>query len=183
MSTSEKGGSVKPSKSKGLSSQKGKGKEKVSTNLDYDATRFKAESIITLCQEFMSNIKHKPVTEKGKEKMISWVRGKKLKMTSYSFDEIFGIPCVENPEFEFSDVGIPDLDAISRELLSTDDIWDGEVHCNNTRLKDRGSMPFTELFKRHDVYILIDIIRTELEKPIDRVEFDTRSLVSILPYS
>ena len=35
---------------------------------------FKAESILILCQEFMANIKHRPVTDKGKERMISWVR-------------------------------------------------------------------------------------------------------------
>ncbi|GFZ10861.1 hypothetical protein Acr_22g0002590 [Actinidia rufa] len=36
----------------------------------------------------------------------------------------------------------------------------------------RGSVPFTgfltELFKRHNIHIPIDLIRTELEKPIDR---------------
>ena len=37
-------------------------------------TMFKAESILTLCQEFMANIKHRPVTEKGKERLVSWVR-------------------------------------------------------------------------------------------------------------
>ena len=29
---------------------------------------FKADSILTLCQEFMSNIKHKPIIKKGREK-------------------------------------------------------------------------------------------------------------------
>ena len=38
--------------------------------------KFKAESILTLCQEFMANIKHKSMTDKGKERLISWVRGK-----------------------------------------------------------------------------------------------------------
>ena len=37
---------------------------------------FKVESILTLCQEFMSNVKHKPVTKKGTKRMISWVMGK-----------------------------------------------------------------------------------------------------------
>ncbi|GFS41492.1 DnaJ / Sec63 Brl domains-containing protein [Actinidia rufa] len=41
--------------------------------------KFKAESVLTLCQEFMANIKHEPETEQGKEKLCSWVRGKKLK--------------------------------------------------------------------------------------------------------
>ena len=31
-------------------------------------TKFKAKSILTLCQEFMVNIKDNPETEKGKEK-------------------------------------------------------------------------------------------------------------------
>ena len=30
-------------------------------------TMFKAESILTLCQEFMANIKHRPGTEKRRE--------------------------------------------------------------------------------------------------------------------
>ena len=55
-------------------------------------TMFKAESILTLCQEFMANIKHRPVTEKGKERLVSWVRGKKLKVTPDTFAEIFEIP-------------------------------------------------------------------------------------------
>ncbi|GFZ15886.1 hypothetical protein Acr_25g0002950 [Actinidia rufa] len=37
---------------------------------------FKTESILTLCQEFMANIKHKLVTEKGKERLINWVQGR-----------------------------------------------------------------------------------------------------------
>ena len=78
---------------------------------------FKAESILTLCQEFMSNIRHKPVIEKGKEKMVSWVRGTKLIVTPNTFADIFGIPRVENPDFAFPDVGQPDLATISRELL------------------------------------------------------------------
>ncbi|GFY90908.1 hypothetical protein Acr_07g0011040 [Actinidia rufa] len=31
--------------------------------------KFKAESVLTLCQEFMANIKHEPETEQGKEKL------------------------------------------------------------------------------------------------------------------
>ncbi|GFS44416.1 hypothetical protein Acr_00g0090230 [Actinidia rufa] len=88
----------------------------------------------------MANIKHKPVTEKGKERMISWVRGKKLKITPDTFAKVFGLPCLEKPEFEFLDVGMLDLDAISQELLMGDDIWDGEVQCNKMRLKDRANL-------------------------------------------
>ena len=55
-------------------------------------TRFKAESILTLCQEFMANIKYNLVTEKVKERLLSWVRGKKLRVTPDTFAEIFEIP-------------------------------------------------------------------------------------------
>ncbi|GFS34123.1 hypothetical protein Acr_00g0032380 [Actinidia rufa] len=41
--------------------------------------KFKAESVLTLCQEFMANIKHESETEQGKEKLCSWVQGKKIK--------------------------------------------------------------------------------------------------------
>ncbi|GFS42928.1 hypothetical protein Acr_00g0082640 [Actinidia rufa] len=58
---------------------------------------FKAESILTLCQEFMENIKHKSVIDK-----------------------------VKNPEFEFLDVGMPDLSIVSHELLLEGDSWDEE---------------------------------------------------------
>ncbi|GFY96384.1 hypothetical protein Acr_11g0006900 [Actinidia rufa] len=93
----------------------------------------------------MANIKHKPVTEKGKERLISWVRGKKLKITLDTFAEVFGLPRIEIPKFEFSDVGMLDLDAIFRELLRDDGIWDDEVQCNKTCLKDR-------YHKAYDVY-------------------------------
>ena len=43
-------------------------------------TKFKAESALTICQEFMANIKYNPETEKGKEKLCSWVWEKKLKV-------------------------------------------------------------------------------------------------------
>ncbi|GFY90879.1 hypothetical protein Acr_07g0010750 [Actinidia rufa] len=66
--------------------------------------KFKAESVLTLCQEFMANIKHEPETEQGKEKLCSWVRGKKIKVTPDTFADIFEIPREENPEFAFSNV-------------------------------------------------------------------------------
>ncbi|GFS36593.1 hypothetical protein Acr_00g0046860 [Actinidia rufa] len=112
--------------------------------------KFKAETVLTLCQEFMANIKHEPETEQGKEKLCSWVRGKKLKVTPDTFAEIFEIPREENPEFVFLNVGMPDL-AVSDK---------------------RGSVPFTgfliELFKRSGVHISLDFIRIEPEGPIDR---------------
>ena len=82
---------------------------------------FKAELNLTPCQEFMSNIKHKPVIEKGKEKIISWVRGKKLIMTLDTFAKIFDIPRVENSNFIFPNVRLPDLPTISREMLLAGD--------------------------------------------------------------
>ncbi|GFY91218.1 hypothetical protein Acr_07g0014140 [Actinidia rufa] len=155
MSNTKTSGLGRQSKSKGSSSQKSKGKEKKSTNLDYDHTRFtekveeklynRAESILTLCQEFMANIKHRPVTDK-----------------------------VENPEFEFSDVGMPDLSTISHELLLEGDEWDGEVQCSKMRLKDRSSR------RRGDFEAIaseeLSIGMDELKEAITsyRTEFDTR---------
>ncbi|GFY95652.1 hypothetical protein Acr_10g0010370 [Actinidia rufa] len=110
----------------------------------------------------MTNIKHRPVTEKGKEKLISWVRGKKLKVSPDIFVEIFEIPRVKNPEFEFSDVGMPDLLTVSHELLMEGDECDGEVQCSKTRLKDR-----TEPEKPIDRYLLT---RSEGQQKKRRVE-------------
>ncbi|GFY85310.1 hypothetical protein Acr_04g0000480 [Actinidia rufa] len=98
-----------------------------------ELTRFKAESILTLCQEFMVNIKYNLETEKGKEKLYSWVRGKKLKVTPDTFVEIYAIP----REFDFSDLGMPNVAAVSHELLLEGDEWDGEMQCNKIRLKDK----------------------------------------------
>ena len=53
----------------------------------------------------MENIKHNSETEKGKEKLCSWVRGKKLKVTPDTFVEIFEIPREDNSEFEFLNMG------------------------------------------------------------------------------
>ena len=117
---------------------------------------FKAESILTLCQEFMANIKHRPVTEKGKERLVNWVRGKKLKVTSNTFAEIFEIPREENPEFEFLDIRMPNLATISHELLLEGDEWDGEVQCSKTRLKDRYLILF--LFSCHSLLPLKCIV-------------------------
>ena len=178
----------------------------------------------------MSNIKQKPVVEKGKEKIISWVKSKKLIVTLDTFAKIFNIPQIENPDFDFPDVEMPDLPTISQEMLLEDDTWDGEVQCNKTRLKDRClilflfschsllplkrtiamsvtrasllwaigigklmdlphimfmglcssydsfdirvSIPFTKfltaLFKKHEISIHVDLIKTKPEKPIDK---------------
>ncbi|GFS35672.1 nucleosome assembly protein 1;2 [Actinidia rufa] len=100
-------------------------------------TKYKSESVLTLCQEFMANIKHEPETEQGKEKLCSWVRGKKLKVTPDTFAKIFEIPQEENLEFAFPNVRMLDLAVVSQELLLEGDEWDGEVQCNKTRLKDK----------------------------------------------
>ena len=34
-------------------------------------TTFKVQSILIICKEFMENIKYRPVTEKGKERLIN----------------------------------------------------------------------------------------------------------------
>ncbi|GFZ05437.1 hypothetical protein Acr_17g0010090 [Actinidia rufa] len=80
-----------------------------------------------LCQEFMANIKYNPETEKGKEKLYNWVRGKKLKETSDTFAKIYAILRKENLEFDFPDLGMPDVAAVSHELLLEGDEWDGET--------------------------------------------------------
>ncbi|GFY87464.1 hypothetical protein Acr_05g0011030 [Actinidia rufa] len=72
-----------------------------------DLTRFKAESILTLCQEFVANIKYNPETKKGKEKLYSYVKG------------------------------MLDMAVVSHELLLEGDEWDGETQCNKIRLKDK----------------------------------------------
>ena len=78
---------------------------------------FKAKSILTLCQELMENIRYNPATKKDKERLTSWVRGKKLKVTPNTFAEVFRIPREENPEFKLLDIGMPNLATISHELL------------------------------------------------------------------
>ncbi|GFZ14647.1 hypothetical protein Acr_24g0008370 [Actinidia rufa] len=113
-------------------------------------TKFKVESVLTLCQEFMANIKDNQKTKKGKEKLCSWVRGKKLKVTPNTFADIFEIPREENPDFEFPDVEMPNLAMVSQELLLEGDVWDGE------------------LFKRNGVHIPLDFTRVEPEGDIDR---------------
>ncbi|GFS46173.1 hypothetical protein Acr_00g0100590 [Actinidia rufa] len=96
-------------------------------------TKFKVESVLTLCQEFMANIKDDPETKKGKEKLCSWVQEKKFKVTPNTFPEIFEIPREENSDFEFPDVGMPKLAVVLQELLLKGDEWDGKVQCNKTR--------------------------------------------------
>ncbi|GFY96757.1 hypothetical protein Acr_11g0010630 [Actinidia rufa] len=155
--------------------------------------KFKAESVLTLCQEFMANIKHEPETEQGKEKLCNWVRGKKIKVTPDTFADIFEIPREKNPEFAFPNVGMPDLAVVSQELLLEGGrmgwarlLWaigTGKTIdlpcimflslCATYKASDkRGSVPFTvfltELFKRSRVHIPLDFIRIEPEGPIDR---------------
>ncbi|GFZ00922.1 hypothetical protein Acr_14g0005570 [Actinidia rufa] len=98
-------------------------------------TMFKAESILTLCQEFMANIMYNPVTEKGKERLTSWIRGKNLKVTPDTFVEIFQIPREENPEFELPIIGMPNLATIFHELLLEGEEWDIEGQMKKRRLE------------------------------------------------
>ncbi|GFZ12042.1 hypothetical protein Acr_23g0004270 [Actinidia rufa] len=109
-------------------------------------------------------------------------KGKKLKVTLNTFAEIFKIPLGENPEFEFPDVGMPDLAVISHELLLEGEEWDREAQCSKTRLKDKAKLLWaigmgkaidlprflTELFKRSGVRIPLGITRVEPEGAIDR---------------
>ncbi|GFS41392.1 hypothetical protein Acr_00g0074030 [Actinidia rufa] len=154
-------------------------------------TMFKEESILTLCQEFMVNIKYKPVIEKGKERFTSWVLGEKV-VTPDTFTEVFGIPREKKPKFKLLDIGMPDLVTISHELLLEGEEWNGEFamgdwHGKNIDLSrmmfmslcaahtasyTRGFVPFTgfltELFKRNGVHIPVDLIRIEPKRPINR---------------
>ncbi|GFZ02222.1 hypothetical protein Acr_15g0008300 [Actinidia rufa] len=84
----------------------------------------------------MVNIKHEPVTEQGKDKLCSWMQGKKLKVTPDTFAEIFEIPREENPEFAFPNVGMPDLAVVSQELLLEGDEWDGEGQRKKRKLEE-----------------------------------------------
>ena len=113
---------------------------------------FKAESILTLCQEFMANIKYKSATKRGKERLVRWVWGKKLKVTLDTFDEVFGISWEENLEFELSDIGMPNLATISHKLLLEEEECDGKVQCNKIRLKDRYLILF--IFSYHSLLTL-----------------------------
>ncbi|GFS32080.1 hypothetical protein Acr_00g0020700 [Actinidia rufa] len=141
----------------------------------------------------MANIKHEPETEQGKEKLCSWVRGKKIKVTPDTFADIFEIPREENPEFAFPNVGMPDLAVIFTRIAVGGGrmgqarlLWaigTGKTIdlprtmflslCSTYKASDkRGSVPFTgfltELFKRSGVHIPLDFIRIEPEGPIDR---------------
>ena len=95
----------------------------------------------------MSNIKHKSVIKKEKEKLISWVRQTKLIVTPNTFTKIFDIPQIENPDFDFPNLVMPDSPTISREMLLANDTWNGEVECNKMCLKDRYLILF--LFSCH----------------------------------
>ncbi|GFS39338.1 hypothetical protein Acr_00g0062350 [Actinidia rufa] len=113
----------------------------------------------------MANIKHRPVTKKGKERLVSWVRGKKLKVTPDTFAETFEIPREENPDFELPDVGMLDLVTTSYELLLEGDEWDVEMQCNKMRLKDKYLILF--LFSCHSLMplkrtVAMSVVRTSL---------------------
>ncbi|GFY87384.1 hypothetical protein Acr_05g0010230 [Actinidia rufa] len=156
--------------------------------------KFKAESVLTLCQEFMANIKHEPETEQGKEKLCSWVRGKKIKVTPDTFAEIFEIPREEKPRIRISECWDAGLSSSFTRIAFREGrmgrarllLWAIGTRktidllrtmflslCATYKASDkRGSVPFTgfltELFKRSGVHIPLDFIRIEPEGPIDR---------------
>ncbi|PSS34877.1 Pre-mRNA-splicing factor like [Actinidia chinensis var. chinensis] len=145
----------------------------------------------------MANIKNNPEIEKEKEKLCSWVREKKLKVTPDTFAKIFEILREENLEFEFSDLGMLDLVVVSQELLLEGDKWDVSINTTKARLlwaigtgksidlprlmflslcathkalDKRGFVPLigTELFKKSGIHIPLDFTRIEAEGAIDR---------------
>ncbi|GFZ14741.1 hypothetical protein Acr_24g0009310 [Actinidia rufa] len=139
--------------------------------------KFKAESVLTLCQEFMANIKHEPETEQGKDKLCSWMRGKKLKVTHDTFAEIFEIPREENPKFVFPNVEMPDLAVVSQELLLEGDEWDGEVQCNKTSLKDKYLILF--LFLCHSLLPLKCTVSMNVARARLLWEIGTRKTIDL----
>ena len=72
-----------------------------------------------------------------------------MRVTLDTFVETFGIPHVENLEFELPDVRMPDFLTVFHELLLGDDTWDGEVQYNKTCFKDWYLMLF--LFLCHSL--------------------------------
>ena len=131
-----------PNPSKTQSTHTDKGKRKATSNLEYDDTRFTDK----IEEKFYNRVwvKNRVVIER-KFDLNSF--NKKLIVTPDTFAKIFDIPRVENPDFAFSNVRMPDLPTISREMLLAGDTWNGEVQCNNTRLKDRYLILF--LFSCH----------------------------------
>ncbi|GFY80954.1 hypothetical protein Acr_01g0007630 [Actinidia rufa] len=132
--------------------------------------KFKAESVLTLCQEFMANIKHEPETEQGKGNCVVGCEGK-IKVTPDTFADIFEIPREENPEFAFPNVGMPDLAVISQELLLEG--TNGTVRCSVTRHASRiisMNVARARLLWAIGTGKTIDLPRTmiEPEGPIDR---------------
>ena len=109
---------------------------------------FKGECIVTLCAEFMANISS-PIAEKGNERIVSWVRGKEIILTPDTFAHYYGLGRVENPDFEYPDVGAPPLSIICNELLKRGETWDGEVQCSKQKLTARYLILF--LFSCHSL--------------------------------
>ncbi|GFY88783.1 hypothetical protein Acr_06g0007230 [Actinidia rufa] len=166
-------------------------KSKGKAGVDYDASRFTGKNaenlfnkvwirngavlerklnLVALENTVMANIKHEPETEQGKEKLCSWVRGKKLKVTPDTFAEIFEIPREENPEFAFPNVGMPDLAVVSQELLLKGYEWDVSMNVARARLLWVIGIGKTIDLPRiiSGVHIPLDFIKIEPEGPIDR---------------
>ncbi|GFS35097.1 hypothetical protein Acr_00g0037810 [Actinidia rufa] len=76
---------------------------------------FNGECVVTLYAEFMENISS-PIDEKGNTKIVSWVQGKEIILTPDSFAHYFRLRQVENPNFEYPDVGVPPLSNIEEHV-------------------------------------------------------------------
>ncbi|GFS32862.1 hypothetical protein Acr_00g0025140 [Actinidia rufa] len=131
---------------------------------------FKAESIFTLCQEFMANIKHKPVTKRDSGFGCYFPR------VTHGDDIWDGE--VQCNKMRLKDranllwaIGMGKTIDLPRMMFM--------ALCAAYELSDpRDSVPFTrlltELFKKHGISIPVDLARIELERPIDRYSL-TRS--------
>ncbi|GFZ18293.1 hypothetical protein Acr_27g0000320 [Actinidia rufa] len=112
---------------------KSKGKE----NVNYDASQFTSKVEETLYNKVW--VRNEAVIERKLNLVALENTGirEKVEGDPDTFAEIFKIPREDNPEFEFPDVGMPDLAVVSHELLLEGDEWDSEVQCNKTCLKDK----------------------------------------------
>ena len=111
-------------------------------------TKFKGECILTLCAEFMSNISA-PVTERGSEHIRSWVRGKEVILTPDTFVRYFGLRRVEDPKFDYPDLGAPSTQTLCEVLLNPGETWSGEGQCDKLKLHPKYLFLF--LFSCHSI--------------------------------
>ncbi|GFY90901.1 late embryogenesis abundant protein, group 2 [Actinidia rufa] len=125
--------------------------------------KFKAESVLTLCQEFMANIKHEPETEQGKETLCSWVRGKKIKGDEWDGEVQCNKTRLKDKYlilFLFSCHSLLPLKrTVSMNVARARLLW---------AIGTGKTIDLPQLFKRSGVHIPLDFIRIEPEGPIDR---------------